>query len=834
MINSPAEDQSDYTAENIQVLEGLEAVRKRPGMYIGSTSVDGLHHMVYEIVDNSIDEAMGGHCDRITVTLHMDGSVTIKDNGRGIPVSKHAKEDKSALEVVMTVLHAGGKFDDKAFAFSGGLHGVGASVVNALSERCEVEVRQDGKVYKQSYCRGQTEGPLQEVGTTESRGTSTTFRPDHEIFPDTNMQLEVLAKRLRELAFLNRGLTIELTDERVDKSSEYFYEGGLVSYCEFLAKGRNPLHGKPLAISLDRHDDDGKLLGQVEAVLQWTDAYTEINCSFVNNINTIEGGTHLTGLRSALTRVVNSFAESSGLLKNFKGGITGDDIREGLVSIVSIRMKNPEFQGQTKTKLGNAEVRPWLESLISEELTNYFNENPDIVKRVVMKIVDAARARLAAKKARELTRRKGALDFAGLPGKMADCQSRDPEQCELFLVEGDSAGGSAKQARDRKIQAVLPLRGKILNVEKARFDKMLSSQEIRLLIKAMGTGIGRGEFDIAKIRYHKIIVMTDADVDGAHIRTLLLTFFFRHMPEIIERGFLYIAQPPLYKYKKGKLERYLKDERDLLEFLSDIGMNGLTIKDANGKEIDRQTLQGLFARLERYSELMEMASRRRIKEILEYIVQQEKLAEENFKDEARARELMDKIIGFIRSIYDNDRLFIEGDVVLNKEYSRYDLTIESRIGDIPKTSMVDWALVSSGEVAELRRIRGQMDEIAKAPFNYEKTKGKKEADPEGDEEESPEIGGRVGTLPTMAHLKDFVIEEGRKGAYVQRYKGLGEMNPDQLAETTMELDRRTLLRVEVEDAVEADQVFSTLMGDDVEPRRDFIQANALNVKNLDI
>ncbi len=811
---------SEYSADNIQVLEGLEAVRKRPGMYIGSTGVEGLHHLVYEIVDNSIDEAMGGHCSKISVFIHMDGSVSIKDNGRGIPVSLHQKENKSAVEVVMTVLHAGGKFDDKAFAFSGGLHGVGASVVNALSEWCFVEVRRDKKLYKQSYERGEPTTSLEVIGATEEHGTHTCFKPDPEIFAETGFFFDTLAKRLKELAFLNKGVEIELQDERSDRSETFFFEGGLVSFCEYLVKSRTPLHPVPLYIQVDQ-ELNGKLMGQIEVVLQWTEAYNESLFSYVNNINTMEGGTHLTGLKTALTRVVNNFAESSGLLKGFKEGITGDDIREGLVGICSVRVKNPEFQGQTKTKLGNPEVRNWVDSIVSEKLTDYFTENPEIVKRVIQKIIEAARARVAARKARELTRRKSALDFAGLPGKMADCQSKSPENCELFLVEGDSAGGSAKQARDRAIQAVLPLRGKILNVEKARFDKMLSSQEIKLLIKALGTGIGKEDFDISKIRYHKVIIMTDADVDGAHIRTLLLTFFFRQMPQIIEKGYLYIAQPPLFKYKKGKLEKYLKDERELITFLSDVGSSNVKITDVKDRIVDKVTISGLLTKYGRFSELVEMSARKRAQEIVTFLVEHTEIDATSLASDEGALELKNRIEAYLRDKHQGERIYIDGQVLFDEEYSRYKIIFDTRIQDVPRKSVIDAPLFSLGEIVELRRIHQQLIEIAEAPFKYTRQGKSNDEDTE------------TGSMQSLGSLRDFILQEGRKGAYVQRYKGLGEMNPDQLAETTMEVDRRNLLRVEIEDALNADQLFSTLMGDDVEPRRDFIQSNALNVKNLD-
>lgn len=815
---------TDYTAANIQVLEGLEAVRKRPGMYIGSTSIDGLHHLVYEVVDNSIDEAMGGHCDLITITIHVDGSVSVLDNGRGIPVTEHPKEKKSALEVVMTVLHAGGKFDDKAFAFSGGLHGVGASVVNALSEWCVVEVKQNQKVHQQSYNRGVPKGPVEITGSTELRGTFTRFKPDAEIFSETKFEFDTLSRRLRELAFLNKGIRIHLVDEIQDKKSEFHYEGGLVSFCEFLARGKNCLHPKPVSISGSQMDAEGKLIAEVECVLQWTDAYNESLFSYVNNIHTMEGGTHMTGMRAALTRVVNSFAQSSGMMKSFKDGITGDDIREGLTGIVSVRIKNPEFQGQTKTKLGNAEVRPWVEQIVSEKLSEYFEQNPTIVKKVVQKIIDAARARIAARKARELTRRKGALDMAGLPGKMADCQERDPALCELFLVEGDSAGGSAKQARDRRTQAVLPLRGKILNVEKARFDKMLSSQEIKLLIQAMGTGIGKADFDISKLRYHKIILMTDADVDGAHIRTLLLTFFFRQMPQIIERGYLYIAQPPLYKYKKGKTERYLKDDRDLLEFLIETGTSAIEISDAENKVIERSTIHTLITKLDRYNELLDLAARRRCKEVIEYIVLHDELGPPDLADETKAKSFAEDLIQKLQDKFSEKGIYATYQINFDQEHSRYQVVMETRVNNVPRISVIDAGMFSSGEIVELRRIRQQLDGLARAPFSYRSSV----------KTETESSDQNTGKLSSLNELYELIEQEGRKGAYIQRYKGLGEMNPDQLCETTMDETRRMLLQVEIEDALEADTLFSTLMGDDVDPRREFIQTNALNVKNLDV
>jgi DNA gyrase subunit B len=830
---------SEYSADNIKVLEGLEAVRKRPGMYIGSTSTGGLHHLVYEIVDNSIDEAMGGHCDLITVKLKLDGSVMVTDNGRGIPVSMHAGEQKSALEVVMTTLHAGGKFDDKAFAFAGGLHGVGASVVNALSEWCRVEVHSGGNIHMQSYKIGEPDGPVTIIGTTTKHGTTTYFKPDASIFSDTKFQFEILQKKFRETAFLNNGVKIELEDETTDQRVEYCFDGGLVLFCEFLNTGRHGLHPKPIHIAATTIVD-GKVEAQMECVLQWTDGYQQENLhSYVNNINTVEGGTHLTGLKAALTRVVNQFAENSGLLKTFKEGITGEDIREGLTGIITVRIKNPEFTSQAKTKLGSAEVRSWVDGAVSEKLGNYFNENPEILKRVVNKIIDAARARLAAKKARELTRRKGVLDFAGLPGKMADCQEKDPALCELFVVEGDSAGGSAKQARDRRTQAVLPLRGKILNVEKARFDKMLSSQEIKLLIKALGTGIGKDDFDVTKIRYHKIVLMTDADVDGAHIRTLILTFFFRQMPQLIERGYLYIAQPPLYKYRKGKTERYIKDEPALLKYLSDIGLAAITVKDVLGRVIDSATIQGLFSKLTRYETLLDLADRRRGRQIAEFLAENDQISVLNLSDETRANELKEMVIKYLKALPGRSPAYVQADVQFDSETARYRIIFNTRIDNLPRMTILDGTVFTSGEIIELRRVKKQMTDLAQAPFTFDwlkKPKASEKADV--DEDESTELG-EIGDaltsqkLSSFQHLKEFIVSQGRKGAYIQRYKGLGEMNADQLEVTTMHVDHRTLLQVEIEDAIEADRLFSTLMGDEVAPRKEFIQQNALNVRHLD-
>lgn len=809
--------QSSYDAGNIKVLEGLEAVRKRPGMYIGSTSSEGLHHLVYEIVDNSIDEAMGGHCDRIEVKLHLDGSVSVLDNGRGIPVAQHATEGKSALEVVMTVLHAGGKFDDKAFAFSGGLHGVGASVVNALAIWMHVEVFQSGNIYKQSYEQGVPLGGVNIVGDTTKTGTRSQFKPDPEIFKETvQFSFEVLQKRLRELSFLNPGLSIVLMDETTNKEATYCFEGGLESYCLYLNKGKSPLHDQVISIHTTKFGKNGAE-AVVSCALQWTDAYQENVFSYVNNIFTGEGGTHLTALRSALTRVVNQFAEGSSLLKGFKGSLTGDDIREGLTGIIAVKIKNPEFQGQTKSKLGNPEVRGWVETIVSEKLTNYFNENPDVVKSVVQKMVDAARARLAAKKARELTRRKGAIDFAGLPGKMADCQEKNPENCELFVVEGDSAGGSAKQARDRKTQAVLPLRGKILNVEKARFDRMLNSTEIKLLVKALGTGIGRGEFDVSKIRYHKVILMTDADVDGAHIRTLILTFFFRQMPEIIERGYLYIAQPPLFKYKKGKFERYLKDNNALTEVLVHSGLGDVEVQDSEGAPVERSKATQMLAVLGHWETLLERVCRHMDQKVVEALLQVE-----GFEPSwLGAKEKVEKLQQSLAEICASDDWQVAKPafkVEPNQlQPGTYVLTVSSVRNNVPLQTRLDLEWLRGPDFAEVKRLFSSLNELGLPPFSWLK---------KGDLEQT--------FVSTHRKLRENIVNQGRKGAYVQRYKGLGEMNPEQLEVTTMSETGRTLLRVDIQDAVEADRLFSTLMGDDVEPRREFIQDNALNVANLDV
>ncbi|MFK7826498.1 MAG: DNA topoisomerase (ATP-hydrolyzing) subunit B [Oligoflexales bacterium] len=812
-VHVDGETQEGYNASNIKVLEGLDAVRTRPGMYIGSTSIDGLHHLVYEVVDNSIDEAMGGHCDEINVTLHLDGSVSVRDNGRGIPIAMHPTEGRSALEVVMTVLHAGGKFDDKAFAFSGGLHGVGASVVNALSDWLAVEVYKDGFVYLQEYDRGVPRKPVEKTGETQKNGTFLRFKPDSTIFQETIFNFETLQKRLRELSFLNKGVKITLMDEITEKEGSYHFEGGLVSFCDYLMAGKTSLHQKPIVIA-SQSFKNGVLDAELEAVFRWSDAYQENLFTYTNNINTVEGGTHLTGFRSALTRVVNQQAEESGLLKHFKDSITGEDIREGLTGIIAVKIKNPEFQGQTKTKLGNQEVRAWVETNVNEHLTNFLNENPDVVRKVVTKIIDAARARIAAKKARELTRRKGALDFAGLPGKMADCQEKDPAKCEIYLVEGDSAGGSAKQARDRATQAVLPLRGKILNVEKARFDRMLSSNEIKLMIKALGTGIGREDFDISKIRYHKIVLMTDADVDGAHIRTLILTFFFRQMPEVIERGYLYIAQPPLYKYKKGKTERYLKDQAALLEYLTEAGMAGVELQDAAQQLLDTPQIQRLLVMWARYKEARSRSVKNFPNTVFDALLEKPGVDIHSLDQEGSAQDFADSLSSHLKE----QSCEVTTSVV--EEAGSYAIHVSYLAAGIPRVCVIDKAFMTLSDIMEMRKRKETLDDQVVFPLSWEKKKdGSLVAD---------------GQLFSYDEMAEFVESEGRRGAQIQRYKGLGEMNPEQLEETTMKPEKRVFLKVSVGDAIEADRLFSTLMGDDVEPRRDFIHTNALSVSNLDI
>ncbi|OGP11827.1 MAG: DNA gyrase subunit B [Deltaproteobacteria bacterium GWA2_47_9] len=807
MVNNQKEE-SEYGAEQIKVLEGLEAVRKRPAMYIGSTGPGGLHHLVYEIVDNSVDEALAGHCSRVDVIIHVDGSVTVEDNGRGIPVDWHKGENKSAAEVVMTVLHAGGKFENSAYKVSGGLHGVGASVVNALSESLDLEIFRDGKVYHQKYERGNPVTQLVVTGETKRKGTKIRFKPDAKIFETTEYSFDILSQRLRELSFLNKGLLIIIEDERNGKKNEFEYKGGIVSFVEHLNKNKVPLHD-PIYIEGDRDTV------HIEVAMQYNDSYSENTYTFANNINTYEGGTHLIGFKSALTRTVNSYITANNLLKGLKENLEGDDIREGLTVVISVKIPNPQFEGQTKMKLGNSEVKGYVESLVNERLAMFLEENPTVAKKIVEKAVDAARAREAARKAKELTRRKGALDGCSLPGKLADCQERDPAKSELYLVEGDSAGGSAKQGRERKSQAILPLKGKILNVEKARFDKMLTSQEIRTLITAMGTGIGKEDFDVAKLRYHTVIIMTDADVDGAHIRTLLLTFFYRQMPAIIENGHLYIAQPPLYRVKKGKEEKYIKDELLLKEHLLELATDKINLKTGKGS-VGGSGLASIVKGINRFFDLLSKFENRRVeKGVIASAAVMQGLSEESLRDKGSLegmlgglKELATKEFPDLTSL----DLSIDSDI----EHNAFRITATTKRSGLLTDTVIDTNLISSPEFLELKGLSQGFSALGAPPYTLEID------------------GSVVAKLDNLRSLVAAVEDIGKKGLYIQRYKGLGEMNPEQLWETTMNPEKRHLLKVTIEDAIAADGMFTVLMGDQVEPRRRFIEENALDVTNLDI
>lgn len=808
-------NRQEYGVDQIKVLGGLEAVRRRPGMYIGDTSERGLHHLVFEVVDNSVDEAIGGgYCNRITVTIHIDNSVTVEDNGRGIPVDIHPTEGVSAAQVVMTKLHAGGKFDKKAYKVSGGLHGVGVSVVNALSESLEMEIRREGKVYLQRYRRGEPEEPLKEVDKTQQTGTRITFKPDPLIFEVSEFSFDMLSQRLRELAFLSRGLFIAIKDERDQRRHEFLYEGGIVSFVEHLNRAKTPLHPKVIHLQGEKEGVE------LEIAMQWNDGYTENIYSFANNINTVEGGTHLIGFKSALTRTVNAYAVANGFLKKDQESLQGEDIREGLTAIINVKVPEPQFEGQTKTKLGNSEVKGFVEALVNEKLSGYLEEHPAEAKKIGQKGIEAARAREAARRAKELTRRKGALDSGVLPGKLADCQERDPALSEIFIVEGDSAGGSAKQGRDRRTQAILPLRGKILNVEKARFDKMLSSQEIRLLITALGTGVGKEELDLSKLRYHTIIILSDADVDGSHIRTLLLTLFYRHFPEITERGYLYIAQPPLYRVKKGKQEKYLKDESALEDFLIDLSIEGISLISDQPSAISPQPLEGIalknwVKKVLRYERLLDLVERRGCnRHIVSSFLCQEEFSPESLKDRgclarhfARAQEMISSTASDLLPL----SFIIEEDV----ERGGYRIIADARVNGAGLRVSIDAEFLYSPEGEELRKLSLDLQAVGRPPFA---------------------VTEREGTLlfNTPREVVDYLFDRARKGIEIQRYKGLGEMNPGQLWETTMSPETRTLLQVKIEDAYEADEIFATLMGDAVEPRRKFIEENALNVRNLDI
>ncbi|MEW6714887.1 MAG: DNA topoisomerase (ATP-hydrolyzing) subunit B [Nitrospirota bacterium] len=787
----------EYGADSIKVLKGLEAVRKRPAMYIGSTSIDGLHHLVYEVIDNSVDEALAGFCSEISVTINMDGSATVIDNGRGIPTGLHPGDSKkrSAAEIALTELHAGGKFESKAYTISGGLHGVGVSVVNALSEWLDLEVKQNGEVWEQHYKRGVPTDKLTQVGNTKSRGTKITFKPDAEIFENVEFSYDTLSNRFREIAFLNRGLKISITDERSGKEQTFFYSGGIISFVEHLNKNKNLLHPKPVYVIKEK---DGIT---AEVALQYNDGYSETLYSFANNINTKEGGTHLVGFKSALTRTANSYATSNNLITS-KESLTGDDIREGLTAVVSVKLPEPQFEGQTKTKLGNSEMKGIVESLVNDSLGNYFEQNPAVARKIIEKAIQALRAREAARKARDLTRRKGALENTGLPGKLADCAEKDPALSEIYIVEGDSAGGSAKQGRDRQNMAILPLKGKILNVEKARFDKMLNSDEIRILITALGTGIGAEDFDIAKARYHKIIIMTDADVDGAHIRTLLLTFFFRQMPQIIEKGYLFIAQPPLFRVKKGKSERYIQDESTLEDMLFELAAEDIEIR-VNGGSLTGKDIIPYIKKLSKFSKLIEWFARRKIdtdaiKLLIALDVQRDTL-----KDEKQINALIASLRKKLPLISEK----IEPD----EEHQAFRIELQ-RDG---LKLIVDNEFLSSPDFRELKSLRASLKDLGDPPYKIK------------DNDAIKEFG-------STRDLFEHILSIAKKGISIQRYKGLGEMNPQQLWETTMDPKKRTLMQVSVEDSVKAEEIFTILMGDSVEPRKEFIEKHALEVRNLDI
>ncbi len=799
-----------YSADSIKVLEGLSAVRKRPAMYIGSTGPEGLHHLVYEVVDNSIDEALAGECDKIIVTIHAEGSITCEDNGRGIPVDYHKGEKKSAAEVVMTKLHAGGKFDNDSYKVSGGLHGVGISVVNALSKYLELIVWRDGFVYRQEYERGVPLAPLAQGGKTNKRGTKVTFFPDPKIFESTDFSFEILSSRLRELAFLNKGLKIIINDERVGesreaKTHEFLYRGGIKEFVQYLNGARDTIGSKPFYFEKEK---DGMTL---EVALQYNDSYNSTLYTFANNINTVSGGTHETGFKAALTRTLNFYAKDKNFSKE-EVAMTGNDVREGLVAVISVKLPNPQFEGQTKAKLGNSEVKGIVEQIMNEEFAAYLEENPSTAKLIVTKVMSAVRAREAARKARDLARRKSALDSAALPGKLADCQARDPESSELFIVEGDSAGGSAKQGRDKKFQAVLPLRGKILNVEKSRFDKMLKSAVIKDLITALGCGIGDEGYDIEKLRYHRVIIMTDADVDGAHIRTLLLTFFYRQMPEIIERGYLYIAQPPLYGIKQSREKKYILDEEQMHQYLIEEGAQTLRLLCENGQEITGKRLEAYLDQIARFNRVKGYFVRRGCaSDIVEKIALAEKIDRNLAEDQVAFLEELHKI----KTELERSSFNINIETARDPEHLSWKGIIHYSQREIKGKIVLDFDLIDSPEFKELKRSAAKLSKFARPPLKvlYE----------------NEEM-----TFERFSELLNFVLDAGRKGKKIQRYKGLGEMNPDQLWETTMNPELRRLLKVHLEDAAEADIIFSTLMGDKVEPRREFIQANALDVRNLDI
>ncbi|MGO9122291.1 MAG: DNA topoisomerase (ATP-hydrolyzing) subunit B [Desulfomonilaceae bacterium] len=808
--NRNVQEEQYYGAENIKVLEGMDAVRNTPGMYIGNTGPEGLHQLVWEVVDNAVDEALAGFCKNISVTVHLDSSATVEDDGRGIPTEKHPTEKIPAAEVVMTMLHAGGKFDSKSYKVSGGLHGVGVSVVNALSEALKLEIRREGQVFRQTYRRGRKNSELEVIGTTRRNGTKITFKADTEIFGNLEFNYDIIAARLRELAYLNKGLKINFEDERSQKPVVTFeYEGGIVSFVEHLNTAKKVMDGPPIYIQSEKDTNF------VELAIQYNDSYSETVFSYCNNINTFEGGTHLSGFRGALTRTINQYANAKGLFKNGKSqvSISGDDLREGLTAVLSVRMFNPQFDSQTKSKLGNMEIRGIVEQLINDKLAQYLEENPQAARWIINKGLEASRAREAARKARELTRRKTALESSALPGKLADCQEKDPALAELFIVEGESAGGSAKQGRDRRTQAVLPLKGKILNVEKARFDKIVQSQEIRILITALGTGIGDEDFEISKIRYKKVIIMTDADVDGSHIRTLLLTFFFRWMPDVINRGYLYFAQPPLFKIKKGKGEWYVKDESSLDDIILNQGLENVKIAPAEGAPLEGAVLVNIIKNLLRMEKILDLFEVKNMERLVLKAFAAEGLAQNSLADLERTTQTVEHVLRKIEKRYP-ELMPVTIDIEKDEEESKYRVNVKSRRNGLERRTVIDYDLTESPSFEEIVSINRKIEAVGEPPFRME-------------------IEDKVEEVSSFSRLVAIIMDHGRKKLAIQRYKGLGEMNAEQLWDTTMNPENRQILQVAIEDAVKANEIFSTLMGDQVEPRREFIEKNALNVVNLD-